>query len=48
MKGKALHLWGAEEIAAQLVEKLIFSDTVVRRLAQYLPELQRIGAALLA
>jgi tetratricopeptide (TPR) repeat protein len=42
MEGKTLHLWGAEEIATQLIEKLIFSDTVVRRLAPYLPELQRI------
>lgn len=42
MVGKTLHLWGAEEIAAHLVAELIFSDTVVRRLAPYLPELQRI------
>jgi tetratricopeptide (TPR) repeat protein len=42
MAGKTLHLWGAEEIASRLVEELVFSDTVVRRLARYLPELQRI------
>ncbi len=42
MQGKVLHLWGAEEIASHIVEELIFSDTVVRRLAPYLPELQRI------
>jgi len=42
MSGKILHLWGAEEIAAHIVEELIFSDTFVRRLAPYLPELQRI------
>lgn len=42
MAGRTLHLWGAEEIATLLVEELIFSDTVVRRLAPYLPELQRI------
>ncbi|MGY4281249.1 signal recognition particle GTPase [Bradyrhizobium sp. LM2.7] len=42
MEGKTLHLWGAEEIATQLIEKLIFSDTVVQRLAPYLPELQRL------
>ena len=29
--GKDLHLWGAEEIATQLIEK-VFSDTVIRRL----------------
>jgi hypothetical protein len=40
MEGKTLHLWGAEEIATQLIEELIFSDSVVRRLAPYLPELQ--------
>jgi hypothetical protein len=42
MTGKTLHLWGAEEIATHLVGELIFSDAVVRRLAHYLPELQRI------
>jgi len=42
MEGKTLHLWGAEDIATQLIEELIFSDTVVRRLAHYLPELLRI------
>src|SRR5208282_992397 len=42
MAGKTLHLWGAEEIATKLIEELIFSDTVVRRLAPYVPELQRI------
>jgi tetratricopeptide (TPR) repeat protein len=42
MEGKTLHLWGAEEIATQLIEELIFSDTVVRRLAPCLPELLRI------
>ena len=42
MTGKTLHLWGAEEIASRIVEQLIFSDTVVRRLAPYLPELQTI------
>lgn len=42
MYGKTLHLWGAEEIATRLIEELIFSDTAVRRLAPYLPELQRI------
>jgi hypothetical protein len=42
MNGKTLHLWGAEEIATKLIEELIFSDTVVQRLAPYLPELQRI------
>ena len=42
MAGKTLHLWGAVEIAAHLIEELIFSDTVVRRLAAYPPALQRI------
>ena len=42
MKGKGLHLWGAEEIASRILEQLIFSDTIVRSLAHYLPELQRI------
>jgi hypothetical protein len=42
MTGKTLHLWGAEEISSRIIEELIFSDTVVRRLAPYLPELQSI------
>ncbi|MEJ0050153.1 MAG: hypothetical protein WDN02_02865 [Methylovirgula sp.] len=42
MQGRTLHLWGAEEIATELIEKLIFSDTTVRRLAPFIPELQRI------
>ena len=42
MKGRTLHLWGSEEIAERLVAELIVSDTVVRRLAPYIPELQRI------
>ncbi len=42
MAGRTLHVWGAEEIATRIINELIFSDTVVRRLAVYLPELQRI------
>ena len=42
MKDKTLHLWGAEEIATKLIEELIFSDAMVRRLVPYLPQLQRI------
>ncbi|MBY5326889.1 ATP-binding protein [Rhizobium leguminosarum] len=42
MHGKTFRLWGAVEIAAHLVDQLIFSDAVVRRLAPYLPDLERI------
>lgn len=42
MQGRTLHLWGSEEIAERLIDELIVSDTVVRRLASYLPELQRL------
>lgn len=40
MEGKTLHLWGAEEIAIQLVEELIFNDSVVLRLA---PKMRSAG-----
>ncbi len=42
MEGKTLYLWGAVEIATQLVDNLILSDAVVRRLSPYLPDLERI------
>lgn len=42
MQGRSMHLWGAVEIATQLVDHLIVSDAVVRKLAPYLPELERI------
>lgn len=42
MNGRALHLWGSEEIAERIVDELLVSDTVVGRLAYYLPELARI------
>ncbi|WCA62364.1 hypothetical protein G6M16_024280 (plasmid) [Agrobacterium tumefaciens] len=42
MKGRSLHLWGAVEIATQLVDHLVVSDAIVRKLAPYLPELERI------
>ncbi|QKC97154.1 ATP-binding protein [Mesorhizobium sp. NZP2298] len=42
MRGRTLHLWGAVEIATQLVDHLIISDAVVRKLAPYLPDLERI------
>ena len=42
MRGKELHLWGAEEIATRLLDNLMFNDVATRRLAHYLPELQRI------
>ncbi|KQS65054.1 hypothetical protein ASG39_07195 [Rhizobium sp. Leaf371] len=42
MKGKTLYLWGAVEIATHLVDHLILSDSVVRRLSPYLPDLERI------
>ncbi|MCP4564153.1 MAG: hypothetical protein GY873_37475 [Bosea sp.] len=42
MLGKTLHLWGSEEIAAKIIEHLMVSDQVVRRLSHYLPDLQRL------
>lgn len=42
MMGRTLFLWGSVEIATQLVDKLIVSDAVVRRLSPYLPDLERI------
>ena len=37
-----MHLWGAEDIAARLIDELLFDDRAVRRLAQCLPEIERI------
>ena len=42
MLGRTLHIWGNEEIAAKIIDHLIFSDEVVRRLSHYLPDLQRL------
>ncbi|WP_461478025.1 NB-ARC domain-containing protein [Mesorhizobium jarvisii] len=42
MAGRTLYLWGAVEIATQLVDHLILSDAVVRKLSPYLPDLERI------
>ncbi|MEZ0606625.1 NB-ARC domain-containing protein [Paraburkholderia sp. IW21] len=42
MRGRTLHLWGSEEIAAKIIDHLIVSDAVVRRLSHYLPDLQRL------
>lgn len=42
MEGKVLHLWGAEDIAARLIDELLFDDRAVRRLAHHLPEFERI------
>ncbi len=42
LRGKTLHLWGNEEIAAKIVDELMVSDRIVRRLSQYLPDLQRL------
>ncbi len=42
MVGKNLHLWGAEQIAAKIINDLMFNDVAIRRLAVYLPELKRI------
>jgi tetratricopeptide (TPR) repeat protein len=42
LRGKTLHLWGSEEIAAKIVDELMVSDQVVRRLSHYLPDLQRL------
>jgi hypothetical protein len=44
MEGKALHLWGAEDIAARLIDELLFDDRAVRRLAPCLPEFEGITA----
>ena len=42
MQGKTLHLWGNEEIAANIIDHLMVNDEVVRRLSHYLPDIQRI------
>ncbi|WP_338832621.1 hypothetical protein [Bradyrhizobium sp. 27S5] len=42
MEGKALHLWGAEDIATRLVDELLLDDRAVRRLADHLPEFERM------
>lgn len=42
MVRKALHLWGAEEIAARLVDELLFDDRAVEQLARFVPEFERI------
>jgi hypothetical protein len=42
MAGKTLHLWGADEIAARLVDELVFDDKAVRRLSSYLPDFARV------
>jgi hypothetical protein len=42
IEGKVLHLWGAEDIAARLIDELLFDDRAVRRRAHHLPEFVRI------
>lgn len=42
LQGRTLHLWGSEEIAAKIVDELLFSDAATRTLVAFLPELQRI------
>jgi tetratricopeptide (TPR) repeat protein len=42
MAGKTLHLWGADEISARLVDELVFDDKAVRRLSSYLPDFARV------
>lgn len=42
MEGRTLHLWGSQEIAAKIVDELLFSDSAVRKLSVYLPALKNI------
>lgn len=42
MLDRTLHLWGNEEIAAKIIDQLMVSDEVIRRLSHYLPDLQRL------
>lgn len=42
MAGRALHIWGSEEIGALLLDEVLVSVASVSKLAEYLPVLQRI------
>lgn len=42
MEGRAIKVWGAETIAAYLVDKVVFNDAAVEALAAYLPVLTEI------
>jgi tetratricopeptide (TPR) repeat protein len=42
MTGRKLYVWGAEEIAGHLLDTVLIGDASVRKLAVYLPVLQRI------
>lgn len=42
MAGKALTLWGSEEIAAEIVDHLLADETRIGRLTPFLADLQRV------